>query len=185
MYPPQSDPDKCNGEGTVVGDGVCGVNGNSRIFEADQQASTCSNNDELAGDIEGIFDGLFFTKTELVGRDNALLYQVYFPLEDPAEDLLQQSQLTTLETDMTTGRGIRVRTAQLFNLGTQKPDGASFYRERQVTKEEFYQELEDYIDEYNILDGDLCRWTGFLPSEDPEGGSLDYSISHLEESFEL
>jgi hypothetical protein len=55
----------------------CGVNGNSKLFEAEQAPQTCSNNPELAGDIEGPYGNLSYTYTQLVGQDNALLYQVY------------------------------------------------------------------------------------------------------------
>jgi hypothetical protein len=60
MYPPQ-DIAKCpfqNSTGKMdgsepVGVGVCGMNGNMKVFEADQHATTCSTNPELQGDIEG------------------------------------------------------------------------------------------------------------------------------------
>ena len=48
----------------------------------DQSATTCSSNEVLGGDIEGPYiQGNFVlpTKTELVGQDNALLYQVFVP----------------------------------------------------------------------------------------------------------
>jgi hypothetical protein len=115
----------------VIGNGTCGVNGNTKLFEAEQKPTTCSNNPELAGDIEGPYGSLSYTYTQLVGNnDNALLYQVYLtssalnwyvftnsPEYCPAvfigvnvtnmmecgftEDRLMQSQLTTLTTEKT------------------------------------------------------------------------------------
>merc|ERR1719343_596280 len=84
MYPPQ-DVSQCpfpNSTGTQdgsspVGVGVCGANGNMKVFEADQSATTCSTNPELKGDIEGPYGSLQYTYTELVGKNNSLLYQVF------------------------------------------------------------------------------------------------------------
>ena len=53
LYPPQ-DSNVCDSANDAVkGDGVCGVNGNTKIFEADQVATTCSG-----GGIEGPYQGL-------------------------------------------------------------------------------------------------------------------------------
>jgi len=101
LYPPQTD-DVCNAtDNASTGEGVCGTNGNTKIFKADQTATTCSKNDELAGDIEGPYiQGSYSlpTKTQLVGQDNAVLYQVFIPgamIGADEEDRLYQSQLTT------------------------------------------------------------------------------------------
>ena len=144
MYPPQTNV-KCADDNSVTGNGTCGANGNMKVFEADQTATTCSLNPELKGDIEGSFGSLSYTYTQLVGRENALLYQVWLTKEslnyyegailgNPygrctggpyvwdcgyTSDRLLQSQLTTLTkvTNSTTGESVvhRTRTAQGFN----------------------------------------------------------------------
>jgi len=100
---------------------VCGTNGNMKVFEAYQSPTTCSLNEELKGDIEGPFGSLSYTYTQLVGRDNALLYQVYIPKATfgITEDRIIQSQLTTITkvSDSSTGETVvhRTRTAQGFD----------------------------------------------------------------------
>ena len=74
MYPP-ADADGCEDASSVVGAGVCGRNGNTKIFEADQAATTCDP--ARPGAIEGPYGSLTQTYTTLVGEDNSLLYQVY------------------------------------------------------------------------------------------------------------
>ena len=123
LYPPQY-AEGCEVNDSVIGEGECGVNGNSKIFTADQVASAGTTD----GSISGLFAGLFDTQTTLIGRDNALLYQVFFG------DTLFQSQLTTL-TQGPDGVQRRTRSAQSFNPGTGQPSNLSFFRERQVTKE--------------------------------------------------
>ncbi|OEU23034.1 hypothetical protein FRACYDRAFT_259284 [Fragilariopsis cylindrus CCMP1102] len=113
---------------SVVGDGTCGINGNTKVFEADQIATTCSD-----GGIEGPYQGLS-TYTQLVGSDNALLYQVFFPSAllnkygvPATEDRLYQSQLTTITENPSTGQMYRTRTAQGFNVITGETSFASYY----------------------------------------------------------
>lgn len=94
LYPPAETSTCDENDPNVVGTGTCGVNGNSKIYEADQAASTCTEN----GEIEGPYAGVFTTKTELVGADNALVYQVILPAGDngyftTTEDRVYQSQL--------------------------------------------------------------------------------------------
>lgn len=138
LYPPQLYED-CTGaidaEGKptdVVGYGICGVNGNEKVFSADQSASDCD------GGLQGPFQyGTFTLHTEshLLG-DDTVIYQVRSAAGGP----LFQNQLTTLP-----GDGTRVRTAQGFNAlappGTPPWSYASFYRERRVSREEFLATL--------------------------------------------
>ena len=174
LYPPQ-DSDLCGSfDPEVVGDGTCGVNGNSLVFFADQAATTCAN-----GVVEGTVGGVF-TRTQLVGDDNALLYQVFFP--DFLGGGLVQSQLTTL-----TGvdDAIRTRTAQSFAPFIQVARSASFYRERRVSEEEFYTALNETITDYNILESDLCFRNGF--GREPVDGYMPgygQCVDHLQQSFE-
>ena len=173
LYPPQ-DSDLCDSlDPNVVGGGTCGVNGNSLVFFADQAATTCSD-----GVVEGIVGGVF-TRTQLVGDDNALLYQVFFP--DFLGGGLVQSQLTTL-----TGvdDGIRTRTAQGFAPFSQVATSTSFYRERRVSEEEFYAALNETIADYNILESDLCLRNGF--GREPVDGYMPgygQCVDHLQQSF--
>mmetsp|Transcript_6719 Transcript_6719/g.9067 ORF Transcript_6719/g.9067 Transcript_6719/m.9067 type:complete len:423 (-) Transcript_6719:111-1379(-) len=178
---------KSEGKITVVGNGTCGVNGNTKVFRADQEAKTCSTNPERQGEIEGPFGSLTYTYTTLVGRDNALLYQVFITksalnyfeavvLGDPAgrciginppfvydcgytEDRILQSQLTTL-TSGPDGVQRRTRTAQIFDaFGViGMPVHASFYREYKVDEEEFRSVMLETQMEYNILDEDMGAW---------------------------
>jgi len=187
MYPPQV-ATKCQGTKppAVVGEGVCGLNGNVKVFEADQQATKCSTNPELKGDIEGPYGSLSYTYTELIGRSNSLLYQVWLTtsalnyyeavvMGNPynrckangagsfdcgyTEDRLMQSQLTTL-TQLPDGTWRRTRTAQGFdafgNVGI--PTYASFYRERKVTADEFWADFNATVANYSILKSDMCSW---------------------------
>ena len=180
LYPPQ-DPTVCGGlDPNVVGSGICGVNGNSLVFAADQSADTCND-----GSIGGPFDsfGLIFnTKTELVGADNAILYQVFAP-EIPFGGRLFQSQLTTLTGANDT---IRTRSAQQFDAfgGSELQVSMSFFRERKVTEEEFYTEFNNTIAAYQILDSDLCSLSlGALPYQNYTA-SYEQCIDHLNQSFE-
>lgn len=77
-----------------MGDGVCGVNGNTKRFEADQSTAGVPGGFSCDGTIEGLFAGFFDTKTTLVGKDNAVLYQVNFP--QGLGGGLFQNQVTTL-----------------------------------------------------------------------------------------
>jgi hypothetical protein len=172
-------------------------NGNTKVFYADQSVLTCPTNACEFGDIEGEFGDFFYTTTELVGKreDNAVLYQLWFKagafgLYD--EDKLAQSQLTTITRSLDGGQVYRTRSAQGFQffdptaVGT--PLSVSFYRERKVTEEVFYQELENTFRDYNVLASDQCAWrdspTGGIVSSGYDPG-LDACMAHLEQSFEL
>ena len=195
IYPPQTSA-KCAADSSTQGSGVCGTNGNMKVFEADQSATTCSLNEELKGDIEGPFGSLSYTYTQLVGRDNALLYQVYIPKGTLGitEDRILQSQLTTITkvTDSSTGETVvhRTRTAQGFDgfVSVGTTSYASYYREKQVSQTEFWTQFNAAKTTYNILDSDTCAWknsdtgstisTGFTPG-------VSACMTHLEESFQL
>ena len=209
MYPPQPASYCDEHSNSTMGGGVCGVNGNMKIFEADQKATTCDL--FSPGAIEGPYGSLTYTYTELVGRNNSLVYQVYLTaaalnyyesaiMGNPYDrcdlngycgyddDRLMQSQLTTLTEDVN-GIMRRTRTAQGFdafqNIG--EPTYASFYREMKVPKDVFYTVFNATIEEYSILDSDLCAWasgdTGnTVPGLVPGFASCE---SHLEESFSL
>jgi hypothetical protein len=191
LYPPQVASVCAATKDAVQGDGECGTNGNTKIFMADQSATTCSTNEELAGDIEGPFiQGSFSlpTKTQLVGQDNALLYQVFIPgaIVGAEEDRLLQSQLTTI-TESPDGQIYRTRTAQGFdafvNVGVTT--SVSYYRERKVNKTEFYIALESAIVQYNINTDDLCKWDSSSNAIANVIGSFDTCKDHLEQSFAL
>ncbi len=140
VYPPQN-PDLCTGEeGEVVGDGACGVNGNEKVFSADQEAADCSGN--LAGPY--VAYGMEMNTATTILGDDTVLYQVRMP-----DGSLMQNQLTSLP-----GNDTRVRTAQGFYMGN--PTYASYYRERKVTRDEFFALLEETRTEYGILEEDYC-----------------------------
>ena len=151
-YPPQPDPTKCTGaEGEVKGNGICGVNGNEKIFSADQSASDCHGS--LAGPFVSPF-GNAATYTQIIEPDT-VIYKVVFD-SPPFAGNIMQNQMTTLSED-----GLqRVRAAQGFNVVTGAPSYLSFYRERKVSEAEFYQMLDDTRVEYNILPEDECGWDG-------------------------
>jgi len=188
MYPPQNIL-LCKDDNSTVGDGKCGVNGNSKLFMADQAVTTCSNNTELRGDIQGRYQGVFKTRTELIGRDNALLYQVYLDKDifQFQEDRLFQSQLTTLTKD--DSGEFRTRTAQNFPFsGGLSSNQASYYRERKiVSKKAFYDELHQTKKDYKVKKKDLCGW-----ENDNAGRAIATLTSgtrackeHLKSSFDL
>ena len=150
-YPAQLDADKCTGaEAEVKGDGVCGENGNEKIFSADQSASDCHGS--LAGPFVTQF-GTAQTYTQII-EPNRVLYEVVFD-SPPFAGNLMASHLTTLSAN-----GGRVRSAQGFNVVTGAPSYLSFYRERKVSEAEFYEALEQTRIEYNILEEDECGWDG-------------------------
>ncbi len=191
LYPPQTS-EMCESRDNMVhGGGTCGTNGNTKVFMADQSATTCSMNEELGGDIAGLYQQGPFqlpTKTELVGKDNALLYQVFVPgfmfgLDD---DILLQSQLTTITTTPQ-GQVYRTRTAQSFDafVNVGMTTAASYYRERRVNGTEFYTELQNTIAAYGILTEDLCTWDGSGNPVANVTGSYEACFAHLENSFEL
>lgn len=182
LYPPQY-AEECEVRDDVVGNGTCGVNGNTRLFFADQTAINGTCDGSISGDFAGIFD----TTTDLIGRDNAVLYQVFFKDSIPGVGgKLFQSQLTTL-TEMDDGRQLRTRSAQGFAT-TGEPQSVSFYRERKASEEDFYEELQATIEEYGILESDTCAWMddfdGSIVSSGGEPG-FDRCVEHLEESFKL
>lgn len=156
VYPPLS-ADECASRGNPVkGSGVCGVNGNEKIFSADQYASDCEGN--LAGPYQyGAFT--LDTSTNVLSNDT-VLYQVRFRKTDIdaynihiAAGALNQNQLTSLP-----GNGIRVRTAQTFNLD-QTPQAASFYRETKASdKTSWLASLAALRAQYNILPADYCAF---------------------------
>ena len=125
-------------------------NGNEKFFSADQEASDCNGN--LAGPYFAY--GLeMSTETPLMG-DDTVLYQVRMP-----DGSLMQNQLTSLPNNET-----RVRTAQGFYMGA--PTYASYYRERKVSQEEFFNLLAEARLEYGILESDYCGQDGSgMPSE--------------------
>lgn len=194
LYPPQ-DKSQCPND-VSYGNGVCGLNGNTKIFYADQSATMCpKKKEDFAGNIEGPYGDFFYTTTELVGGNSALLYQVFFKKEalklfgiDAPENRLYQSQLTTITRSLDGSEVYRVRNAQGFDPVTGKSSSASFYRERQVSKDEFYSSLQDTLDEYNILDSDTCAWTpGDTGGSVPSGLNPGFEAckDHLEYSFVL
>lgn len=179
VYPPQTE-EGCLVDSSVTGNGTCGVNGNTRLFQADQTASATDD----CGTVSGPFAPGIDTVTTLVGDDNALLYQVFFGGQ------LFQSQLTTLTTSSSSSDDLngtttveyrRTRSAQSFSNGV--PTSVSFYRERRVSEDEFYAELEAALLENNVLDSDACTTSGFGGGPTGYAGGLDDCIAHLEESF--
>ncbi len=150
----------------VKGQGVCGVNGNEKIFSADQDASDCDGN--LAGPFPS--NGLILDTYTTVMGDDTVIYQVRYretELSLPGLKLslkagqFNQNQLTTLP-----GNDTRVRTAQSFNFdGT--PQAASFYREVRVADQAaFVFKLAALRAAYNILPSDYCGWdSGNAPSK--------------------
>lgn len=164
-YPPQ-DSERCTGEeGDVKGDGTCGIHGNEKIFSADQTASDCRGN--LAGPFVTPF-GTANTFTTIIEPDT-VVYRVQFP--DPP--FLLQNQLTTLPNDQ-----IRIRSAQGFSVPTQETSYLSYYRERKVTREEFYEALEQARADYNILPSDECGYDG--TSNGPTGIDCETHFSDTE-----
>jgi len=159
VYPPQ-DINKCS-TGKVIGAGTCGVNGNEKIFSADQFASDCNGN--LGGPYPyGQFT--LDTNTIVFGNDT-VIYQVrfrkididtpYFKLHT-AHGAFNQNQITSLP-----GNGTRVRTAQSFNPD-QTPQAASYYREKRVSSLQVWkQKLAELRAKYNVLPSDYCGYDQF------------------------
>jgi len=144
VYPPQDD---CSANNSTLGDGECGVNGNEKIFQADQAASDCDGN--LAGPFD--FGGVVLDTTTTVLGDDTAIYKVTLPPDFGGG--FQQNQLTTLP-----GNGVRVRTAQTFDLN-QLPEAVSFFREfKQANVSEWLDKLADVRLSLNILPSDHCGW---------------------------
>lgn len=192
----------------TVGDGECGINGNTKVFQAEQSTQTCSNNPELAGDIEGPYGSLSYTYTQLVGQDNALLYQIYITasalnffqgevLGNPnglctqvnpstwdcgyTEDRLMQSQLTTL-TEVANFDGSttqrRTRTAQGFDVFTPGKVGTPTYAS-------FYREVKVAPEEASSVA--LATSTTPAPPAEPEapGGDFYPDMSHVQHAYNI
>ena len=149
LYPPQAEA-SCDTEINVIGGGACSINGNEKLFSANQSASDCKGG--LAGPYT-TFGISVDTRTKLIDEDT-VVYQVAIPAGNPfgLPPMLLQNQLTTLP-----GDNSRVRTAQGF-APFSGPSYASFYREKKVTKEEFFELLKTAREEYNILPSDECAW---------------------------
>mmetsp|Transcript_38541 Transcript_38541/g.80769 ORF Transcript_38541/g.80769 Transcript_38541/m.80769 type:complete len:326 (+) Transcript_38541:135-1112(+) len=178
LYPPQT-AEACANLNSTTGDGICGVNGNTRLFEADQSTNGSSCDGTIEGTFPAGFGTEFDTKTTLVGEDNALLYQVFY------QGNLFQSQLTTLS-----GNGRRTRSAHGFNSfdptnGKSIPTYCSFYRERRVDRDEFYATLNETRIEYGILDADFCTRNNLGVLLDGVVGGFDACTDHLDESLGL
>ena len=142
LYPPKLSEECIGEDGEVIGDGTCGVNGNEKVFSADQTAVDCRGN--LAGPFLA-YGMEMSTETTLIG-DDTVLYQVRMP-----DGSLMQNQLTSLP-----GNDTRVRTAQGFYMGNATY--ASYYRERRVSQMEFFWLLAQARQDYNILEADYCGY---------------------------
>ena len=108
------------------------------------------------GAIEGIFAFSKYTWTSLMGRrDDSVLYEVYDGKDGSGP--VGQKQLTTMH-EITKDDGTtemrRTRTAQGFS-SDGSDSYASYYRERKVSREEFYDALTAKVSEYNILPVDF------------------------------
>lgn len=170
IYPPLT-PAICallasKGKANHLGAGTCGVNGNEKIFSADQDAVDCQGN--LAGPYA--YNGLTLDTTTTVMGNDTVIYQVrhrkvdlvtpYFQLHTYAGQL-QQNQLTSLLPN-----GIRVRTAQSFGF-TGIAEAASYYREYRVqNKHSFCVKLAELRKAYSILPADQC---GYDQAGQPSG----------------
>ena len=97
-----------------------------------------------------------------------------------------QSQRTTI-TKSPTGQVYRTRTAQGFDtfVNFGQSTYASYYRERKVDKDEFYEELQNSIEVYNIIEEDLCSWDDQGQTVPNVVGSFQTCEDHLESSFDL
>ncbi|KAK3289043.1 hypothetical protein CYMTET_3506 [Cymbomonas tetramitiformis] len=190
VYPPQ-DPSTCEqSKNATAGHpsntrGSCGINGNEKVFKADQTASDCMGN--LAGPY-GSGMTISDTTTTLIGN-HSILYAVktpdYAAMGVPSysaySELYIQNQLTTLP-----GNGIRVRTAQGFAFGTQQPNSVSYYREYRVADEDAWLEkLQEVRSSANIHSEDMCAFDSDGAVADPNcyehfqmgDGTLDGSVT--------
>mmetsp|Transcript_309 Transcript_309/g.776 ORF Transcript_309/g.776 Transcript_309/m.776 type:complete len:102 (+) Transcript_309:2-307(+) len=99
-----------------------------------------------------------------------------------------QSQLTTLS-QKADGTKFRIRTAQGFDAFADLGHTyASYYREVQVTKEQFYEKLNATLKEYAILESDYAQWkSGDSGATESTGlpPSWTSMYEHLEESFNM
>ena len=149
VYPPQSNLTCASTNNSTLGSGSCGINGNEKIFSADQKAIDCEGN--LAGPFPyGPYTLDTSTRTM---NDDTVVYKVTLPASLGGG--INQNQLTTLP-----GNGIRVRTAQGFAAG--QPSYASFYREyKQASRADWVKKLQEIRRVANILTADEC---GYLSS---------------------
>ena len=155
VYPPSA---KCDEDPSVSGAGECGVNGNERIFSADQSASDCDGN--LAGPY--VTFGLTVDTTTTVLGDDTVVYSVKLPGDSGGA--FKQNKLTTLP-----GNGVRVCTAQGFSFGAEQPEYASYYREYKLAnRTEWLAKLAEVRAANGILDSDHCAWVSGSP---PESGT--------------
>jgi len=146
VYPPQSS-DLCAIDDSAMGSGVCGTNGNEKIFSADQTASDCNGN--LAGPYP--YGAYTLDTTTTIFGDDTVLYQVKLPAAFGGG--FNQNQLTTLP-----GNGVRVRTAQGFDFAGQAAY-SSFYRETKLaSQEEWLEKLAEIRASAGILPADHCAY---------------------------
>lgn len=146
VYPPQT-ADVCIEDGTTVGEGVCGINGNEKVFSADQEASDCDGN--LAGPYA--YGAYTLDTTTTILGDDTVVYSVKLPAAFGGG--FTQNQLTTLP-----GNGVRVRTAQGFDFAGS-PSYASFYRETKfASRDDFITKLAEVRAAEGILESDYCGW---------------------------
>jgi len=170
VYPPQ-DAELCEEDASVVGEGICGRNGNEDVFSVDHAASDCNGN--LAANIE-MGEMSVETTSKIIGADT-VVYTVQLPDRPGAVHGyfgagFHQRQLTTLP-----GNDVRVRTVQrFFSDGT--PSYASFYRETKLDKAEWVAKLKEYRAAYNVRAEDECAWR-------MGGGTIVESGVNCEEHF--
>mmetsp|Transcript_25327 Transcript_25327/g.50447 ORF Transcript_25327/g.50447 Transcript_25327/m.50447 type:complete len:409 (+) Transcript_25327:127-1353(+) len=178
--------------------GTCGMNGNIKLFEANQAVTNCSESAD--GSISGPYQGVFETKSELIGNDDTVLYQVTLNKDAfgpgmPPNDCLFQSQLTTITHSNDGEQVYRTRSAQAFecvNPATYgQPKSLSFYRERKVDQEELITEMEATIAEFNVTEGDVCAWKTSaasgtaVPSRYYDNPGITSCLLHLNQTFEV
>lgn len=153
VYPPLP-PSECAASGPVVGPGTCGVNGNEKVFEADQSASDCAGN--LAGPFAFGGTTLDTETTVTIGSSDTVIYQVRLPASPgaaPRTGQLLQNQITTVGPD-----GTRLRSAQDIGPGTGRGRGLSFFREERVSEEAWQARLAEVRRKFSVLPADYCGW---------------------------
>ncbi|KAJ1456004.1 hypothetical protein M885DRAFT_587323 [Pelagophyceae sp. CCMP2097] len=154
VYPPQT-AEACASDASATGAGACGLNGNEKIFAADQKASDCGGN--LAGPYES--GGVVLDTTTTVLGEDTVVYAVKLPADFGSGFI--QNQLTTLP-----GNGVRVRTAQGFAFGSEKPDSCSFYRETKLAgRAEWLAKLAEVRATNAVRTEDECAWVSGGASE--------------------
>lgn len=148
VYPPLAKQD-CVAPDFVAGDGKCGVNGNEKVFNLDQQAADCDGNLMSATDLA--FEGM---TTVTIGQDDTILQQSRF--KDSGD--LFQNTLITIGPD-----GTRLSTTQAFNpgVGPARPRLLSYFREQRVSEAEWRKQLAETRAKFNVLESDYCGWNAF------------------------